>query len=173
MHHQAITRPLTAGALSLAFLASPLLAQEPPPDYLDRLAECRNTPDSAERLACYVREVAAVVVAEEQGDVRIVTREEERQTRRRLFGFTIPKNLFGGEEDQLDLLETSITDVRQSGRRDYLITTEEGSVWRIASPPMRFVPPRVGQKVIFKTASLGSYFIRVNGQIGVKGVRVE
>lgn len=165
---------LAAGAVALGVLATPAMAQEASSDYLDRLAECRGIVDPDARLACYDREVGAVVAASEEGEVRLVDREEVRQTRRRLFGFTIPKNLFGGGDDEeMDLLETTITHVRQSGRRDFFITTEEGSVWKIPSPPMRFAPPKAGQKVVFKSAAVGSYFIRINGQMGVKGVRVE
>ena len=73
----------------------------------------------------------------------------------------------------MDLLETTITRVAPYGRSGYLITTEEGSVWQISNPPMRFNPPKSGQAVVFKRAALGSFFIRVNGQLGVKGVRIE
>lgn len=174
--------PLRNAALAIALgtLANPALAQsdsaqDATPGYLERLSECRRIADSVERLACYDREVGAVVAASEQGDVRIVDREDVRQTKRRLFGFAIPDNLFGGSDDneKMDTLETTITQVRPSGRRGYLITTAEGSVWRIASAPMRLSPPKAGQSVEFKTAAAGSYFIRINGQLGVKGVRVE
>ncbi|MBB3033456.1 hypothetical protein [Alteriqipengyuania lutimaris] len=169
-------------ACLLGAAAGPALAQEPDggkaaPGYLERLSECRQIADSGQRLACYDREVGAVVAASEQGDVRIVDREDVRQTKRRLFGFSIPDNLFGGRDDdddeKMDTLQTTITQVRTSGRRGFLITTAEGSVWRITSAPMRLAPPKAGQSVEFKTASLGSYFIRINGQLGVKGVRVE
>ena len=169
-----------APVLVLLALAAPAAAQrrdaqDETPGYIERLAECRQIADSDARLACYDREVGAVVAASEQGDVRIVDREDVRQTKRRLFGFAIPDNLFGGKDDdaKMDTLETTITQVRTSGRRGYLITTAEGSVWRIASAPMRLSPPKVGQSVEFKTAAVGSYFIRINGQLGVKGVRVE
>ena len=175
MKYLKITISSVALASGCVLLGGPALAQDEAPDYLDRLAQCRQIAEPEERLACYDREVGAVVAAGEQGEVRIVDSEDVRQTRRKLFGFSIPKNLFGSDDgdDQLDELETTITRVQRSGRSDYLITTEEGSVWRIANPPMRFAPPKAGQRVVFKTAALGSFFIRVNGQIGVKGVRVQ
>ncbi|MBH1944796.1 hypothetical protein I5L01_11185 [Erythrobacter sp. YJ-T3-07] len=167
---------VAAAALSivLATLAAPAQAQEDSPGYLDRLATCRAIEDSEARLACYDREVGAVVAASEQGEVRLVDREEVRQTKRKLFGFAIPKGLFGGDDnDEMDLLETTITRVAPYGRGGYTITTEEGSVWQISNPPMRFAPPKSGQSVVFKRAALGSFFIRINGQLGVKGIRVE
>ena len=163
-----ISLPAAALSIALVGLASPALAQDDSPGYLDRLATCRSIEEPDARLACYDREVGAVVAASEEGEVRLVDREEVRQTKRKLFGFTIPKGLFGSDDkEDMDLLETTLT------RVGYLITTEEGSVWQISNPPMRFNPPKSGQAVVFKRAALGSFFIRVNGQLGVKGVRIE
>lgn len=169
-----ISLPAAALSIALVGLASPALAQDDSPGYLDRLATCRSIEEPDARLACYDREVGAVVAASEEGEVRLVDREEVRQTKRKLFGFTIPKGLFGSDDkEEMDLLETTITRVAPYGRSGYLITTEEGSVWQISNPPMRFNPPKSGQAVVFKRAALGSFFIRVNGQLGVKGVRIE
>jgi len=167
-HHLALL--CIAGAL-----ATPAIAQDAPEGYLERLSQCREIAEPEARLACYDREVGNVVAASEQGDVKMVTREDVRETRRKLFGFAIPDNLFGGgsEDEAIDTLQTTITRVQPFGRKGYLITTQEGSVWRISNPPLRFAPPKAGQEVEFKTAALGSFFIRVNGQLGVKGVRVE
>ena len=169
-----MSHPFAAIFLASA-LASPAIAQDAPEGYLERLADCRAIADSEARLACYDREVGSVVAASEQGEVKMVSREDVRETRRRLFGFAVPDNLFGsGSDDEaLNTLQTTITRVQPYGRKGYLITTQEGSVWRISSPPLRFARPKTGQEVEFKAASLGSYFIRVNGQLGVKGVRVE
>ena len=43
----------------------------------------------------------------------------------------------------------------------------------MSNVPMRLRPPRVGDEVVFKKAALGSYFIRIAGQTGVKGRRIE
>ncbi len=55
----------------------------------------------------------------------------------------------------------------------YRIKIEEGSVWQIDSAPSRLRMPRPGDEIVLKKASLGSFFIRIAGQIGVKGKRVE
>jgi hypothetical protein len=46
-------------------------------------------------------------------------------------------------------------------------------VWEINNAPARFRPIKAGDTVIFKEASLGFYFIRINGQMGVKGKRIQ
>ncbi|GAA4051630.1 hypothetical protein [Parerythrobacter jejuensis] len=141
---------------------------------LEELRACRAIADPTERLACYDREVGVVIAATDDGSLQVVDKEEVEQTKRRLFGFSLPKlRIFGGDDEEIKLLQTTITRVRQIERDSWVITTEEGSVWRIKDAPMRFRAPRTGQGVEFKKASLGSYFIRVNGQLGVKGRRIE
>ena len=52
------------------------------------------------------------------------------------------------------------------------ITTAEGAVWLIPSPPRRLMTPRAGQSVEFRRGTLTSYFIRIDRQGGVKGRRI-
>lgn len=145
-------------------------------DYVAQLKACRDIPGESQRLACFDTAVGAMVAATETGEVNIVNREDVRQTRRSLFGFTMPKGgIFGSNDDEADsaMLESTIADVRRSQGRTIVITIAEGSKWQISNVPMRLRPPRVGDAVVFKRASLGSYFIRIDGQIGVKGRRIE
>lgn len=143
-------------------------------DTIDQLKTCRAIPDPDQRLACYDREVGAVIAATEEGTLQVVDKADVEETKRGLFGFSLPKiKLFGGDENELTELETTITDVRREGRESWIFTTQEGSVWRIAETKLGWRPPQEGQSVVFKKAAMGSYFIRVNGQIGVKGKRIE
>ena len=61
------------------------------PDLLADLQSCRAIDDSARRLACFDRAAASLLAARDSGDVRVVDREEVQETRRSLFGFTLPK----------------------------------------------------------------------------------
>lgn len=143
-------------------------------DTITQLKNCRAIVDSTERLACYDREVGAVIEATEDGTLQVVDQEDVKETKRSLFGFTLPKiKLFGGDDEEMTTLETTVTDVRAVGREGWVFTVAEGSVWRISETKMGWRPPKPGQNVEFKKASLGSYFIRVNGQTGVKGKRIE
>ena len=143
--------------------------------YVDNLKACQSIANDAERLSCYDSAVGRVVAATDQGEVQIVNKEDIRKTRRGLFGFSLPKiDLFGGDDDEEDLLQSVITDVRIQGRNTVFLTIEEGNaVWRIPSADRRVMRTRPGDTVEFKKASLGSYFIRINGRNGVKGRRVE
>ena len=159
-------------------LASPGASQDRSgerPDLLAELQSCREIVDPAARLTCFDRASATLVAARDSGEVRVVDREEVQETRRGLFGFTLPKlDVFGaGDDEELDTLESTITGVSRVGRNGYRIQIEEGSVWQIESAPSRLRTPRPGDAIVLKKASLNSFFIRIAGQIGVKGRRVE
>lgn len=171
----------TAAALMLwigVTFATPASAQDANstrPDLLADLQSCRDIDDPARRLACFDRASASLLAARDSGEVRVVDREEVQQTRRGLFGFTLPKlGIFGaGDDEQLDTLESTITSISRVGRNGYRIRIEEGSVWQIDSAPSRLRTPKPGDAIVLKKASLNSFFIRIAGQIGVKGRRVE
>lgn len=167
--------------LSAGIATAPVAAQDTPKDqHLDSLKLCKAIADPQQRLACYDGAVTTVLAAVDQGEIRVVDKADVEKTRRGLFGFTLPKiGLFGGNNDdgeveQLDMLESTITEVRQVNGDTYLFRIAEGDAqWQISNAPMRFNAPKVGDKVVFKRASFSSYFIRVGSQIGVKGRRVN
>lgn len=146
-------------------------------DYLDQLRACQQITDTAQRLACYDTKVAAMISANEAGDVRIVDREDVRRTRRQLFGFKVPDlDILEGDEkdrDTTDLFETGITSARQIKPGSWRFTTKEGAVWEINNAPRRLSEINPGDTAVFKKAALGTYFIRINGQMGVKGKRIQ
>ena len=163
-------------------LALPSAAKDDPPktDPLAALRACSAISIDAQRLACFDKSASALITAEAEGDVSVVDREEVRNTRRKLFGFSLPDfGIFGrsdkakekDEADEIEVLNTTIASSRSS-REGLSITTAEGAVWLIDNPPRRLLTPKAGQPVEFRRGTLGSYFIRINGQNGVKGRRI-
>jgi hypothetical protein len=145
---------------------------------LDGLRACRAIEAEAERARCYDGATGALLGAIEAGDVRMVDREEVRKTKRQLFGISVPDlDILKGKDDSPDetdeLFETTIASGRQTGPSSWRFTTAEGAVWEINNPPRKLAPISAGDKVVFKKASLGYIFNRINGQIGVKGRRVQ
>lgn len=173
---------IAALAAVATMLAAPAAAQDRAEDkYLDSLRTCQGITDNAERLACFDKAVGTIVAASDSDDLRIVDREEVRETRRKLFGFSLPDlGIFGrrdgkgdeAKEDELDVLQTTIASVRPTGN-GYVLTTAEGAKWQIDSVPRRLLSPKVGQSLEIRNAALSSYFLRINGQGGVKGRRIE
>jgi hypothetical protein len=169
-------------ALAMAFTAH---AQETDgtsdTDYVEALKACQSIAGDAERLACFDRAVSSIVTASDSGEVQVVDKEQVEQTRRSLFGFSLPKlGIFSGDDDEGDeekkqranLLETSVSSVSYS-RDSIFFGTPEGAVWRISNPPKRLRTVKVGDAVVLKKATMGSFFVRINGQTGVKGRRVR
>lgn len=166
-----------------ALIAVPVQGQEgsaSASQRLEALKQCRAESDAAARLACYDRETQIFLAAADSGELRVIDKAQVESTRRGLFGFTLPRiNIFGGGKDKDDnaeemlTLESTITNVRQVDSETYLFRIAEGNaLWEISNAPSRFIAPKVGDTVVFQRAAFGSYFIRVNKQIGVKGKRV-
>jgi len=168
----------SAGLLSIgvASLSAQDNATEPDEDYLEALRSCQSLNDDMARLECFDTAVGNIVTATEAGDVQVVDREDVRETRRSLFGFVLPDiDLFGSDEDEEDdgRFTTTIQSARYFGRGSVRFTTAEGAVWEISRVPRRMRVIREGNEVTFREASLGYFFIRVEGQTGVKGRRVQ
>lgn len=173
---------LAVPALALA-AAAPSSAQEAKGEnaYVKALRDCQPKADPAERLACYDAAVAAMVAASSEGELQVVGREEVRQTRRKLFGFALPDlGIFGGRSDKEDpgqaeefnSLQTTIAGVR-AVRDTYVLTTAEGAEWQLDEVPARLMKPKVGQPLEIRSGALSSYFLRIDGQKGVKGRRLR
>lgn len=167
---------ILAGA---ALLATPALADDGEgevPNSLSAINACRTIEADSERLACYDREVTSFTRAAQEGEVRVVDREDAKKARRSLFGFSLPfKDIFGGDdkEDVQQTLVSTVTSVRPLRGGEYQFRIEEGdAVWETTNSPARLRAPQVGDKVEFKKALFNSYWISFDGQIGVKGKRV-
>lgn len=166
-----------AGLIASAVAQSQPASPSPPVDYVDDLKSCRAIPDEGARLACYDAKVSAILAASDAGDVTIVDREDISRTRRQLFGFTVPDiGIFkddSQDKEAAELLETTITGARRVSAKTWRFTTAEGAVWEINNAPPRLASIKAGEPVQFKKGSLGFYFIRINGQLGIKGKRVQ
>lgn len=177
-------RIVTTGAVGVAIAMTGTLAVVAQPaiessaSILEGLRGCRALAGRNERVICYDAKVGALLGAVEAGDVRLVDREQVRKSRRQLFGLTLPDvDILKADakeklEEESSLFETTIATGRQIAPTSWRFTTIEGAVWEINNPVRRIAPLEPGDKVVFKSASLGYYFIRINGQIGVKGRRV-
>ena len=169
------------GAVLLTLVAMPAVAATqtlPRPRHLGAIDACRAIATDAARLACFDREAAALLAATESGQVSVVDRADMKAARRSLFGFSLPKlPFFSGDrsaEDTVDQLESTIRSVQPIDNGRYRMTlADDNAVWETTESPMRLNMPRRGDKIVIKKASLGSYFLRIGGQIGVKGQRVK
>jgi len=162
-------------ATGLAATAAAAKAPPPTSPYINALDQCRQIADSAQRLACYDRTAPALITASKNGEVNIVDRGQLRQARRSLFGFSMPKlPFFSGDQsaaDTPDQIDTTIKSARDLGYGKYRIVVIEGdAVWETTEESNH--QPRSGEKISIRRGPLGSYFLRIDGNSGVKGRRV-
>lgn len=172
--HRSPARFWLAAAIAVALPASGSAQNgDAGSDTLQSLDACRAIAEDTARLACFDREVAAVMAERESGAIQVVDAEDIRETRRSLFGFSTPKTgLFASDGAEEKRLQSTITSLRQV-RADYWeVTIAEGSVWRASDTPRRF-KPKVGDPVELEEATLGSYWLRVDGKTGVKARRIR
>ena len=171
-------RSIAAAAATAVLFATPgsaavQRADAQPPAQLQRLLGCRSIADSVERLACFDRESSSTEAAVQQGDLVAVDREKVRQTKRSLFGFSVPDlGLFGGDDkDEVKEIEGVIAAVGM-GHDGYRVRLQDGSRWAQTDGKRIALEPRVGDKVVIRRGALGSFIMRVAGQSGVKVERL-
>jgi hypothetical protein len=143
------------------------------PAQVQRLMDCRAIAAADQRLACFDRETAAMANAIQTKDLVFVDREKARAAKRSLFGFSIPNfgGLFGGADDEVKQIESTIRSAGHNADGGLLITLADGSVWS-QTDDYPGLDPRPGKKVIVKRGTFGSFWLSIPGQSGIKVKRV-
>lgn len=148
----------------------------PPPQQVNELLACRTIADNAQRLACFDKSAAVIGEAVAKRDIVVFDRESVKETKRGLFGFSIPNlGIFGDEdkEDEIKQIEGTIVSTAFNADGGYIFRLADGSRWsQLDSKPFA-IPPQSGDKVVVKKGSLGSYFLSIPGQPGVKVERTN
>ena len=173
---------LIAAALGLAIFAGPACAKDSnkapaSPAVYQAVVDCRALADAAQRLVCFDRTVGEMAAATSSKDLVILDRAAMRETRKGLFGFSLPKlKLFGGgsddadERDQVKELESTITGIRSANDGFAIFTIEDGAHWKQTDGRNLF--PKVGNKIKIKRAAMGSYMAAIEGRSGIRVMRL-
>ena len=135
------------------------------PSQIQELYACRDIADSAARLACFDREVGELSSADEAREITFTDRETAKKARRGLFGFSFPKlgGIFGGDEDEVKEIETTIRSASIDRSGKYTLVMEDDAVWVQIDTTKLQRQPKAGQKVKIKVATMGSYFATIDG----------
>jgi hypothetical protein len=143
------------------------------PASVQQLIACRSITDSAQRLACYDRESAALDKAIATKDVVVIDKARANATKRSLFGFSIPDfgGLFGAGED-IKQIETTVTTAASNGEGGWTVKLADGSMWTQSDDTPIALPPQHGDKVVIKRGALGAFFMELGKQPGVKVRRI-
>ncbi|HEX8469244.1 MAG TPA: hypothetical protein VF620_15725 [Allosphingosinicella sp.] len=142
---------------------------------LQALSACRGVADEKARLACYDQAGARLAEAVDKKELVVLDQQEIRETRRSLFGFSVPNiPLFRGEGGGDDgKLETTIAGASRLEGGKWQIRLEDGAIWQTNETRLNLSDPRPGQKISIQRGTLGNYFLRIDGQRGVRGRRVS
>ncbi len=138
------------------------------------LSACRGLADEKARLDCYDQASARLAEAVEKKELVVLDQQEIRETRRSLFGFSVPNiPLFRGESGgDNGQLETVISGASRLEGGKWQIRLEDGAIWQTNETRLGFSDPRPGQKIVIQRGALGNYFLRIDGQRGIRGRRV-
>lgn len=169
------------GMTALVLFSSQASAQKSSSDtVLQSFSACRAIPVAETRLDCFDKAASALESAVRAKDITIVNRQEVRKARRSLFGFAIPRlGLFGGDRDddatdgpEFTELNTTIVSVGSLANGRLQLRLAEGEAVWATTDPVPF-PPRPGAKVRIRRGALGNYFIAIDGQRSVRGMRIR
>ncbi|VWX59005.1 hypothetical protein [Sphingorhabdus sp. 109] len=185
MNDFTVKAALAFNAVLLTALPASAMAKDddgntPPPAIFQDVIDCQKVTDTTARLACYDAKVSTLAAAQESRQVVVADREQIKEVRRGLFGFSLPKiRLFGGgsdekdKEERIEQLETTITSARQFGYGKWMLTLEEGGRWQQTDTIRLNSEPRSGDSILIKTGAIGSYLASINGQRSIRVKRVE
>lgn len=162
----------------IAALLTPAVAAAPDarrPEMFDKLVACRTISDPAQRLACYDAQVSALDAAEKNDDLVIMDRKQVQETRRSLFGFTLPRFSLGGkkldEKDDTSEIETTVQSIRRVGYGWSFTLAEDAGTWETSDGLAS--APKVGDRIRIKKAMMGSFLGSVGFNRGVRFRRVQ
>lgn len=140
------------------------------------LMDCKAKADPTERLACYDAAVGAMDVAEKKGDIVVVDREQAKAVRSQAFGFTLPSLAMfekGQTPEELDRVAMKVDRAYRGGDGKWVFELEGGAVWAQSDTETLFREPKAGSKVEIRKATMGGYFMNVDGQRAVRARRIK
>lgn len=163
-----------AAVFSFGLCAQPTIAAEKStsrPEIFQQLVDCRKLTDSESRLACYDSQVAKLEVAESKRELILVEKQQVKEAKKGLFGFSVPKIPFlsddeNGEEGP-SFIEDTIAGVRPLSDGQWQFRLGNGAVWRQIE--VKAIPdPKVGDPIRIRKAALGSYLANIKGRVAIR-----
>ena len=155
--------------------AKPVASQ--PPAVFAALVECRKIGEAAARLACFDARSADLEAAAQRRELVVVDSKQIRDTRRTLFGLTLPRlAILGGDDDeaaQVKSVEGVVSAARLDPDSRWIVTLKDGATWRQIDGNILGLEPRDGSKVVVRRAALGSFMMSVEKQPGIRVHRVN
>ena len=157
-----------------AMMAAPSQRTAPAPGEISAFSTCRAIPQPERRLACYDSATQRLEQAIAAKELTVLNQRDLRETRRSLFGFTLPKLPFlGGDGEVEKQITAKVTSVRTAGYGKWQFRLEDGAVWETTEAVTDGFAPSRGESVTIKTGVLGNYFVLFPGMRAIRGRRVS
>lgn len=173
MHKARVATAIAAVVIAGIAEARPIPNTGMPPA-VQQLIACRSIMDSAQRLACYDRQSAALDKAIATKDVVVIDKAKATETKRSLFGFSIPNfgGLFGGAGDEVNQIQSTVVTAGTNADGGYTIKLADGSMWTQTDETPVALPPTHGDKVVITRGMFGAFFLQLGKQPGFKVRRI-
>lgn len=161
---QLFARRVLSSLLFAAIVAAPAAARDKDKGdarapLFEAVVQCRAIADQTQRLACYDSAVAALDQAEQTHNIVVMDKSQVRETRRSLFGFSLPKiHLFGaGDDEEVTKIDAVVASTTRDQDNRMIFTIDGGARWHQIDD-RTVVGVKRGVKVTIKEAAFGSYF---------------
>lgn len=143
--------------------------EAPSSQRLNPLFACSAESSPETRLKCFDDAVSSLKRAVTARDVVVSDKAQINETRRTLFGLTLPRlAIFGGDDDMIDQVETTLDRAATDNYGHFTFMLADGSTWRQIDDNLIARQPRKGDKVVVKRAALGSFKLSVREQQAVR-----
>jgi hypothetical protein len=166
-------RPFLVPA-ALTLLAAPAQAAKPPPlpPEVSGVIACIGMADPAARLACMDKAAAALQAAAGAGDVVVLNRDKIRKAQRENFGLAEQVQP-EGTPPAPDKATFEVVSADLGGDHHWYLVLRDGGRWRVNDEEFFSRQPKAGLKAEVTKGVLGSYFISIEGQPGVRATRLK
>ncbi|WP_226016199.1 hypothetical protein [Novosphingobium sp. FKTRR1] len=169
-----------ATVFTLALCAAPANAKDKDktgaggalPPVFQAVVDCRALAADADRLACFDRSVAAMASARDKQDLVVADRATINETKRGLFGFSLPKlKLFGSTEgEDVNEIETTISTVRKAPDGFAVFVLPDGARWKQTDGGISFAKP--GDKIRIRRGAMNGYLAKVASDATIRVIRL-
>ena len=143
---------------------------------LQQVLDCRTLTDQAERLACYDAAVGKMDQAEKSGDIVVVDRDQVREAKKAAFGFEMPHfTIFdrGEKPEKIDHVTGVVSEAYVNKDGKWVVVLEDGAKWVQVDSEAVYNAPHKGSTADIRTAAMGSFFLKLDGQRAIRAHRVN
>jgi hypothetical protein len=147
-------------------------AAEPLPPVFQSVIDCRAVTADSERLACYDRSVTAMATARAKQDLVVADRASITETKRGLFGFSLPHlKLFGSTEgEDVNQIESTISGVRKAADGFAIFVLADGARWKQTDGGFSYAKP--GDPIRIRRGAMNGYLAKVADEATIRVVRL-